>query len=165
MFKIFGLAEIILKWMHFHSVFPQNNLGENIFVMASQLQFSRENIAMAELTVSGKTLSWFWKPSDMHCGTDPGVSNKVTGPAVIAHLRVASSRLSWCSLGAATDPHALKPGTGRTDCLSQLSLDGENPLSCDLSIMRVLRKIWPFEISTTNHPESNHTRQKASVFC
>lgn len=43
--------------MHFHSGFPQNNLGENIFAMALQLQFSRENIAMAELTVSGKTLS------------------------------------------------------------------------------------------------------------
>lgn len=85
--------------MHFHSGFPQNNLGENVFAMALQLQFAMEELAMAELTVSGKTLSWFWKPSDTHPGTDPGVSNKVTCPADKTLLPVVFSRLSWCGLG------------------------------------------------------------------
>lgn len=85
MFKIFGLAEI----MHFHS-----NLRQNVFAMAFQLQSAREELAMAELTVSGKTLRQFWKPSGIHPGTDPVVSNKVTGPADTAHLLVISSRLS-----------------------------------------------------------------------
>lgn len=79
--------------MHFLTAFPQNNLGENVFAIALQLQFSRE-LAMAELTVSGKTLNQFWKPSDTHASTDRGISSKVTGPVDIAHHPVVFSRLS-----------------------------------------------------------------------
>lgn len=75
MFKLFGLAEI----MHFHS-----NLRENVFAMAFHLQFAREEFAMAELTVSGKTLTQFWKPSDIYPVTDSVVSDKVTGLADVA---------------------------------------------------------------------------------
>lgn len=80
--------------MHFLTAFPQNNFGENVFAMALQLQFSREELAMAELTVSGKTLKQFWKPSDTQAGTDRGISSKVTGPVDIARLPVGFSRLS-----------------------------------------------------------------------
>jgi len=40
--------------MHFYSGFPQNNIGENIFAMVFPLRFAREELAMAELTMSGK---------------------------------------------------------------------------------------------------------------
>lgn len=44
MFKIVGLAEI----MRFHSGFPPDNLGDNIFAMVLQLQFARQELAVAE---------------------------------------------------------------------------------------------------------------------
>lgn len=52
--------------------------------MAFHLQFAREEFAMAELTVSGKTLTQFWKPSDIYPVTDSVVSDKVTGLADVA---------------------------------------------------------------------------------